>query len=199
MRIRLLSIAAVAVLATAVPSSAAAKPQITDPKGDARTGNAGADVVSVLFGTQGTTAKVGKRTVYTPSKLVVNVTYAAAPSADPHVSHQVTFTAPGCGTVYLEIYSGGTYGNADCLPEDSAFDISYKASGNTLSLSLPFNTIGKQYLKRGAALTDLVAYTAVADPLLGFESQEVGGLVLGEAGADAAIDYASSAAAYKIA
>ncbi|HEV2891367.1 MAG TPA: hypothetical protein VGX28_13425 [Frankiaceae bacterium] len=195
MRIRLLSVAAVAVLAAALPAGAAApKPQITDPAGDARTQAAGADIVSVLFGTTGTTTKVGRKSVYTPSKLVVDVTYSAAPSTDPYVSHQVTFTAPGCGNVYLEIYSGGTFGVADCLPEDTSFDVSYKAAGNVLSISLPFNTIGKQYFKVGSSLTDLAAYTALADPVLGYESQELAGI----AEADGSIDYATSPATFKI-
>lgn len=200
MRIRLLSVAAVAALATALPSFAAPAPQITDPKGDARGGAAGTDIVSALFATQGTTAKVGKKTVYTPTKLVVDVTYAAAPSTDPYVSHQVVFTAPGCGTVYLEVYALGTFGVADCMPDDTSFDVTYKVTGNTMQFTLPFTVIGKQYFKPGSSLTDLVAYTAVSDPVFGYESQEVVGAVASEAGvpADGAIDFATTKASYRI-
>lgn len=197
MRTRLLAVAAVAALAAAVPATAASAPQITDPTGDARNQSAGADIVSALFGTQGTTAKVGRKTVYTPSKLVVTVTYAAAPSTDPYVSHQLTFELPGCGNVYMQVFNGSsTWGDADCLGEDATFDPSYKMAGSTITWTLPFNSIGKQYFKPGTALTDLVAYTAVAEPVLGIESQ----LVAGDAPVpvDAALDYATTTAAYKI-
>lgn len=198
MRIRLLSVAAVAALAAALPAGAAPAPQITDPAGDARTQSAGADIVSVLFGTQGTTTKVGRKSVYTPAKLTVAVTYSAAPSTDAYVSHQVAFTAPGCGEVYLEMYTGGTFGSADCL--EDPFDFSYKADGNVLTVTLPFNTVGKQYFKVGSSLTDLVAYTAFADPVLGYETQELISVAAAEAGApvDGAIDYATSTASFKI-
>jgi hypothetical protein len=196
-RTRLLAVAAVAALAAAVPATAAPAPQITDPAGDARTQSAGADIVSALFGTDGTTQKVGKKTVYTPTKLVVTVTYAAAPSTDPYVSHQVLFTSPGCGSVYLEVYSGGTFGVADCLPEDASFDVSYKVSGNSIVYTLPFNSIGKQYFKPGTALTDLTAYTAIADPALGYETYELTAAP-GVLPVDGGIDVATSAASYRI-
>lgn len=198
MRIRLLAVVAAVAVASALPAGAAPAPQITDPTGDARNQSAGADIVSVLFGTQGTTAKVGKKMVYTPAKLVVTATYAAAPSTDPYVSHQLVFNAGDCGEIYMEVFSGGTFGSAGCL--EDGFEPSVKIVDNTIVYTLPFNTIGKQYLKAGASLTDLVAYTAVADPVLGYEMQEIAAIVLAEAGnpADAAIDYATTTAVYKI-
>ncbi|HEU0133159.1 MAG TPA: hypothetical protein VFQ85_19445 [Mycobacteriales bacterium] len=169
-RPRLLATALLSALAlTAVPAHAAApKPQITDPKGDTAAPMAGTDLVSVLFGTSGTTAKVKKKTVYTPTKLVVTLTYDGQPSADPTVSHVVTFDAPGCDDVYLQVYGGdGTFGSADCV--NAAFDFGYKTSGNTITLTLPFGALGKS-LRGGAKLGALRAYTAVGDPLIGLET-----------------------------
>ena len=201
MRTRLLAATAVvAAAALALPASGAPAPQVVDPKGDAKTQSAGADIVSALFGTAGTTQKIGKRTVYTPGKLTVTVTYAAAPSTDPYVSHQVSFTAPGCGNVYLEIFSTGTFGVADCSPPDTSFDVSYKIAGNTITYTLPFSTLGKQYFKTGTPLTDLVTYTAFSDPQFGYESQEIAATthVAGVTAAEGAIDFATSAASYRI-
>lgn len=197
MRIRLFAAAAVAVLAAGIPASAAPAPQVTDPKGDARTQSAGADIVSVLFGTQGTTSKVGRKTVYTPSKLVVTVTYAAAPSADPYVGHVLTFVDPGCGRVYLEVFAGdSTWGDAACLGEGVTLGVIHKVSGNSIVYTVPLNALGKGNLKVGSALTNLTAYTAVADPVLGIETQELAGE--SPVFVDASIDHATSAASYKI-
>jgi len=197
MRTRLLAVAAVAALAAAVPATAAPAPQITDPTGDARNQSAGADIVSALFGTSGTTAKVGKKSVYTPTKLVVTVTYAAAPSTDPYVSHQLVFELPGCGRVYMEVFNGSsTFGDAECLGDGVTFDPSFKMAGNAITWTLPFQSIGKQYFKVGTALTDLVAYTAVAEPALGLETQDFFGAA--PLPVDGALDFATTTAAYKV-
>ena len=198
MRTRLLAVAAVAALGATLPASAAPAPQITDPAGDAVTKEAGADIVSALFRTEGTSAKVGRKTVYTPTKLAVDVTYAAAPSTDPHVAHVVSFTAPGCGNVYLEVYALGTYGVADCSPPDTSFDVTYKITGNVISYSLPFTVLGKQFFKPGSSLTDLVAYTAASDPTRGIESYEMVAIAPVAPPVDGSIDFATSTASFKI-
>lgn len=190
MRIQLL--AALAALALTAPGAqAAAKPQITDPAGDAVALGAGYDIVSGLFKTEGVTERVGRRAVYTPTKLVVVVTYAAAVPADDYATQAVRFDAPGCTGVYLQRYSGGTWGIADCLAD--AFDFSVKASGKTVTFTLPFKVLGKAHLFKGGALTGLHTYTAVADPVLGYESYEVA------AGLAGAVDEGRSAVPYKIA
>jgi hypothetical protein len=190
-RTSLLASALAASLAFAAPGHAAApKPQITDPAGDAKPGTgAGFDVVSALFHTQGTTAKVRGKKVYTPSKLLVTVTYAGPVSADPYAAQIVAFDAPGCASVYLESYAGGTtYGTADCLAD--SFEFSVTSAGNTQTFAIPFALIGKTHLKKGAALTGLTTYTALADPVVGYESVEVAGQ---------AADTATTAAPYTIA
>lgn len=197
MRTRLLAVAAVAALGAALPVSAAPAPQITDPTGDALTQEASADIVSALFRTEGSTTKVGRKSVYTPSKLLVDVTYAAAPSTDPHVAHVLTFNAPGCGVVYLEVFMLGTWGVADCLP-DTDFEVSYKINGNTLTYTLPFTVVGKQYFKPGSSLTDLVAYTAASEPTVGVESVEVVSSAPVAPPVNGAIDHATTKTAFKI-
>jgi hypothetical protein len=174
---RVLAVAALAACAAlAAPAGAAApKPQITDPTGDSTVLGAGGDIVSALFSTAGTTAKVGKKTVYTPTKLLITITYAADVASEPYASHAVRFEVPGCGEVYLQHYSGGTFGSAPDSCVTDAFDPNTSVKGKTLTFTLPFSTIGKAYMKKGAALTDLKVYTAVADPVLGYESGELGG------------------------
>lgn len=186
-----LPLAALLTLALAAPGSAAApKPQITDPAGDAVPAvGAGYDIVSALFKTDGITTKVGRKKVYTPTKLVVVVTYAGNVPTDKHAAQVLEFDAPGCADVYLESYSGGTYGLADCVPD--SFEFSVKPSGKTLTITLPFS-LNKSSFKKGAVLTGLRTYTAGADPLVGYETAELTQGV-------GTFDNATSTATYKIA
>lgn len=186
----LLAAALLASLAfAAAPSAAAPRPQITDPKGDQLpVGSAGYDVVSALFSTSGESYKVGRKTVYNPTKLLVTVTYADTVSADSHAVQVVTFDSPTCENVYMQRYSGGTWAFAGC-GDDFAFSV--KQTGKTLTFTVPFKAIG---LKKGMSLTSLRTYTAVGDPVMGYESGEV----LGDLGAGA-VDSATTTAAYKIA
>lgn len=191
---RLLVAAVAAMLAFAAPGHGAVpKPQIVDPTGDAVPPiSAGYDVVSALFRTEGTTTKVGRRTVYTPTKLVVTITYAGTVPTDEVAAQVVSFDAPGCENVYLERYAlGTTYGFAGCL--DDQFSFAAKASGKTLTFTLPFGTIGKGFLKRGALLTNLRTYTSIAEPVLGFETGEMVGTT--EYGT---VDNASTGAPYRV-
>lgn len=189
MRTVAVAVAAAAALSFTSPADAAPKPQIVDATGDAPAG-AGYDVVSALFTTAGSTAKVGRKTVYTPTKLVVVVTYAGNVAADAYATQVVTFDAPGCDDVYLQTYSGGTFASADCL--EDPFDVSVKTSGKTVTFTVPFGTLGKQYLKPGAVLSGLATYTALAEPVLGYETGE---LTLGTA----TVDTATTDKVYKIA
>src|SRR3712207_275445 len=120
-------VASVALTSTA---GAAPRPQITDAKGDQLpVGGAGYDIVSALFTTEGTTTKVGRKTYYTPTKLVIKVTYAGAVPTDQHAAQVVTFDAPGCADIYLERYTAGTWGfTGECSVEEFGFAV--KATGN---------------------------------------------------------------------
>ena len=164
------AVAAIAALSFMPAAGAAPKPQIVDATGDAAAG-AGYDIVSALFTTAGTSAKAGRKTVYTPTKLVVTVTYASTVPADAYATQVVEFSAPGCEGVYLQTFSGGTFGSADCL--EDPFDVSVKAAGKSVTFTLPFGVLGKQYLNKGAVLSGLTTYTALADPVLGYETGEL--------------------------
>lgn len=188
-------IALLLAASAALPGAAAPKPQITDPAGDGVIPVTGMDIVSATFSTAGTTAKAGRRTVYTPTKLVVAVTFAGPVTVDQWATHEVTFQVPFCGEVYLELYGGGTYGAAECLDEKFAFPS--HASGSTLTFTLPFATVGAQYFAPGTRLTKLVAYSAVGDPILGYESRELTTTVLPGV-ADGAVDSATTALAFTI-
>jgi hypothetical protein len=192
---RTLLAALVASVALTSTAGAAPRPQITDAKGDQLpVGGAGYDVVSALFTTEGTTTKVGRKTYYTPTKLIVRVTYAGAVATDDYAAQAVTFDAPGCAGVYMERYSGGTWGfTGECPVEEFGFSV--KAAGSTLTFTLPFKAIGKKHLYKGAVLTNLRTYTALADPVLGYESGEVTGGSFGLG----PVDTATTTAAYKIA
>jgi hypothetical protein len=179
-----------------------AKPQIVDPLGDGRVPGAGADVVSALFATEGTTAKVRGKQVYTPTRLVVTVKYAGAVAEDPYVTHQVLFQAPGCGEVYLEVYAGGTYGTKECVAGGS-FEFSAKRTANALTYSVPFGLVGRSYLKPGKTLTGLLVYTAAGEPQFGSESEEtarpVSELVAGDdTTLDGTVDRATTTATFTI-
>jgi hypothetical protein len=186
-------LAATALFACAVlvtPAGAAARPQIVDPEGDALSLDAGVDVVSALFSTGGTTAKVRGKRVYTPTKLLVTVTYAGDVTTDADVAQVVEFDLAGCGAVYLERFNNGdTYARAEC--GEQAFHPGVSVTGRTLTYTLPFVTIGKAHFRVGTALGALRTYTGVADPAIGVEP-----LVLVHD--DAVLDDATSAEAYRI-
>ena len=191
MRTRLIAI--VIAACAAVPAGAAPAPQITDPAGDARVPVTGMDIVSATFSTAGTTAKVRGKSVYTPTKLVVAVTYSGDVTTDPYATHAVVFNAPTCSEIYLQVYSGGTYGATGC--SSATFEFTSAVSGHTLTFTVPFATIGKQYLKPGTTLTDLVVYSAASEPLFGYESRELSSAV---PGVDGAIDSATTTASFRI-
>lgn len=142
-------------------------PLIVDAAGDEVVPVGGTDIVAAVFDTAGTYTKVKKKTVYTPTKLTVEVRYSAPVATDPYVAHVVTFDAGSCGAVYLEVYGTDfTYGDADCL--DDSFEFSFQVEADELRMTLPFSVIGKS-MRAGTKLSNLRVYTAVGDPLVGFE------------------------------
>lgn len=192
---RLPVVAALTAIALASAANGAPpKPQIVDAKADQlAVAGTGYDIVSALFATSGTTTKVKKKTVYTPTKLVITLTYAGAVPADEHATQVVEFDAPGCADIYLQAYAaaGATYGQGDCLPDDTSVDFAVKTAGNTMTFTLPLNLFGAGVLKAGTPLTNLVTYTAYAEPVLGIEP--------GFVGPEAQVDHAETAAAYRVA
>ena len=185
MRARLAAVVAAAVLTgLAVPGHAAPAPQITDAKGDVVVPEASLDIVSALFSTTG--IKLGKK--YKPTKLVVTVTYAAAPNTSELGSQAVLFALPGCGEMLMQRYSGGTYGNSGCSAD--AFDFSVAVKGNTVTFTAPFGVLGSK-MKPGVVLSNLRTWTGGADPVVGFGPADFS--------EDLVADTASTTKTYKVA
>ncbi len=196
MRARLVTATAllVGLGAFALPSGAATAPvpQMTDPAGDSYAPMGGMDIVSGLWSTTGTTAKVGGRSVYTPKNLVVTIGYADAVTMNPGAGHEVRFTAPNT-TYLLDVFGTSSYaydGDFNEIPMTVA------VAGKNLVLTLALADMG---LKPGAELSALRALTTAAEPVDGtsvpvfFE-----GSPLGTAPEAFASDNASTATTWKV-
>jgi len=103
LRTRALGAAVVAVcVALALPAQARG-PQITDPKGDAAPGPAGADILSVTFTSTFKTVGDTRR----PTGFTVRLVLAGAPSTQTW--YRVHVTRPGCPDYFFN-YSNGVAG-----------------------------------------------------------------------------------------
>lgn len=166
------------VFATAAPPA----PQIVDPSGDAVGGQAALDITSVRFSTSGTTTvtKVGKKkvkkTTYTPTKLVITQTLAAAPSTQAGARYVINADIAGCGGIDVYYVNGaeGPTGNVwlDC-PEGSGaadggtlIDMTPKIAGSTMTWELPLKMLPKE-ARVGALVSGFQAYTDIGDPVFG--------------------------------
>jgi len=172
MRTRLLALALVGGLAVAaVPAHAAkAKPQITDPAGDANgvndqglvtgspipSGQSGpadlsqADITAVQFATTFVTKKAHGKTVKVPTGLTVTMTLAAAPTL-PNIIYRVAASSTSCETLFFEFSTApndSEPGSARCaaaLPNPSG-PVAVKSvavKGNSITWTVPLTSIPK--------------------------------------------------------
>lgn len=176
---RIAAALAAAVALAAGPATAAPVPQIKDATGDAVGGQAALDIVTVQFATTGTTTvtKVrGKRvTRYTPTKLVVTQTLAAAPSTAMGTRYRVEAEIGGCGQfdIYYVNGSSGPVGNVwfDC-PEGNLgesgtlLQVLPKISGATMTWEFPLKMLPRE-VKVGSVMSEFRAYTDLGDPATG--------------------------------
>lgn len=172
----------------APPKKIAPKPQIVDVAGDQVAAfGAAYDVRSALFSTAGTLTRKGKKVVYTPTTLVVTLTYAAPVPADLYAAQVVTFATDTC-RVYLEAFGAGhdTYGSSSCTDDATTFGV--RTAGATMTFTVPLAAVG---LKVGVELHKLTTWTNVAEPTTGYES---GDLV----GSGVTVDFATTATAFPI-
>lgn len=167
MRLRLATAVAVAgITVAALPGHAAsaAKPQITDPAGDANglngqgvvTGTpepstpadaSGADIKSVLFQSTFKVKKVHGTVKRIPTGFTITMTLAAAPTT-PNVIYRVAATAPMCQTLFFEYSTAvsGSDGSARCaaeLPTNSG-DVAVKSvrvKGNSVIWTVPAKSV----------------------------------------------------------
>lgn len=204
-RLALLAAAALAVTALHQPASAATKPLLSDPSGDAKLLGAGFDIVSADLRTTGTTKKVGKKTVYTPTYLVASLTLAGPPSqqlgstftlnASTSACHNGTFAwsyAPGSvlGDSPLYVTGCGTTNPGSSEPSEFVAGCYLSIAGNTITWKLKLTELGRD-LPLKSTFFDVVAQSNVDEPVF-----NLFGTNLLEP--DSSIDYAETAAVYTL-
>lgn len=205
--------------ALAHPASAATKPLVTDPAGDAVALGKGYDIVSANLTTSGTTGKAGKRPVSTPTTLVASVTLAGAPSTAPGYTVRMRAKTSACdGGAFdwswtpgnrvigeSDLYVQGCGAKTGLLTrrpyEFVGADVS--VAGSTITWKTKLKEFGKD-LRLGATFTDFVVYVDQNEPAGNFYGTGIGhdsdladaGVSLDKLARDTAVDTARSAAKY---
>lgn len=191
MRIRLLALTAITgvALATAGHAAPTKTPQVEDPAGDAITGQPGADIVSVLYTTEGN----GSGKAYVPKKLVVTLTLAGEVVTDPGYTYEVEAMTDTCGDVAFTFEPGTPYEDVtglngwavwgSCTVGDSSYELlTVKTKGSTVIWT--FN-LKATPLEIGTVLEDFRARvdpTVPVVPLPSSDTQTELGLVDGATG-----------------
>lgn len=207
MRTRLVVAAALAVLAAAGPVSAAPtkKPQIVDAPGDAIGGQAGTEIVSVLWTTTGDTTvtrvKGKKKTVYQPRKLVVTMNLKGAPFTQPPFAYETSAEFAGCGTIRFTYTPGTVFGQLlgpaslwyDCGdPDPTTGDTlelvpnpTHKIGAKSITWEYPIKAFPK-VVKAGVLVTEFRAAVDVVEPVFGLQGTTDTGTPIDGATSDAA-------------
>ena len=162
----LLAAAALGVLATAVPGSAAPAPQIQDAKGDALDGNGSHDVESVLF-------------TKTTKGFTVTMTLGGPQSNQQGVNYEISAQTADCGAftinwspAILLLPGSRDQVTMNCGAPGATGDpftiinVPPKAKGNTLTWTFNKKQFPKE-LKDGATFTDLRAGVDQNEPVFG--------------------------------
>ena len=162
----LLAVAALGLVATATPGSAAPKPQIVDAKGDSLDGSAAHDLVSVLF------AKTSKG-------FTVTLTLAGPQSTQQGVNYEISAETPNCGRftinwtpsmllppgsrdqVTMPCGAPGSTGEPYTI-----INVSPKVKGNTLTWTFNKKMFPTE-LKSGSTFSDLTAAVDPNEPVFG--------------------------------
>lgn len=183
---------------SAAHGAPAPKPQIVDPAGDSRLG-ADTDLVSVAFSVVKKSRKL--------DQLLVTVTTAGPAALNPGSSYNIKGEVSGCGSFIAYSYWGAREAGAShqfnfigCGPEadpttgdpEANLDPTATISGNTLTYALPFKDIPKE-IKLKTRFSELVAWTAVTEPVVGYTPADFE--QIGEAGAT---DWATGTSSFQI-
>ena len=176
----LVPVAAV-VLAGTAHAGPTTVPQIKDPAGDAAGGQAGTDIVSVLFTTGGKGS--GKR--YVPKSFTVTMTLAGAPLSGPGLTYEVHASTDKCGDISFTYEPGTPYENVTGLNgwadwgscDNQAGDgnvelLTVQVEGSKLVWEFGYKAIS---LKVGAKLSDMKAYVDPSNPAVPFPASANGG------------------------
>ena len=190
MRRTLTATLAVAAALLATPAGAAPqRPQVTDPRGDAKAGAGEYDVLSVTWETR----KTGKAI----KELVVTMRLAAAPDLSHGVGYEV-YTYTPCGAIWIATYA---------TPQGETTRAGYgecRAGGNVavglrpvvrkhasaISWTVPASQL---HLKAGAEFYGMYGVSSPVEPLWGRSVSAQAGI----ARETVAVDYASSATRWR--
>lgn len=171
-----LLLAGLAVPSSAAPAAGPKTVSFTDPAGDDKISKT-SDIVKVTYTTQGTTAKVGKKTTYTPKRVAISVEVAGAIAGDGTVQYDVEGNVPGCGDFYLYASPGSeldplgsSCGDDDTIEFSSA---AYEVKGSTITFTVPLKSVPG--FEVGKVISALNAYTGTVEPVTG----EGGAVLLG--------------------
>ncbi|HVF18669.1 MAG TPA: hypothetical protein VNA14_00300 [Mycobacteriales bacterium] len=176
MRRILAPLAAVVVLALAVPSHAGSF-SYADPAD--MPANGGLDILSVTYATTGK----GKGKAYVPSTLVATMTLSATPVEQPGVGYEIAGAVDGCGEFTFS-YTPGTVASAvigealltvGCggttpVSEGQILTPKFEVTGSTLTWSIGLKALPKE-TRAGSVLTSLVSRVDFVEP--GFGSRPV--------------------------
>ena len=160
----LLAAAAVGLVATAVPGSAAPAPQIVDAKGDAADGNGSHDVQSVLFRK-------------TPKGFSVTMALGGPQTSQEGVTYEISGETDSCGTFTIAWSPATGLGGRDQVSMECGAEGvggepytiiagSPKAKGSTLTWTFNKKSFPAE-LKGGATFTDLKAGVDPNDAVFG--------------------------------
>jgi hypothetical protein len=193
-KLRLLAVpATLSVLAFfGTNAHAATEPQVKDASGDAVDQQAGHDITGVSYEVTKTVTKTvktvkGKKitvTTTTPKDLVVTLKLAGAPAQTPGVLYDTSVNT-ACGALQLQSYYDASaqgmvdYSNfAECGPDNTlagvtinTYDMSPTVvfGPTSISYTISFKALPKE-IKLGATWDSPSAYTALSDPLFGFDT-----------------------------
>jgi hypothetical protein len=182
-KLRLLTIpAALSVLAFLGTSAhAGTEPQVKDASGDARTQQAGHDIVGVSYEV---TKTVTKTTKTVKGKKITTLKLAGAPSQQPGVLYDTSVNT-ACGALELQSYYDSSaqgmvdYSNfAECGPDNTLAGVTINTydltpdvvfGADSIAYTMSWKSLPKE-IKLGQTWDSPSAYTALADPLLGFDT-----------------------------
>ena len=180
MRMRLLALVPVVAVALATGAHAGPTkvPQVKDPAGDAVGGQAGTDIVSVLY----TSAGVRSGKAYKAKELLVTMTLAGPALTTPGVSYEATATTSACGDVTLHLRARHAVREGDRAQRLGPVGSCDNGSGNIelLTATTAGNTITWEFgikatpFKLGTLFSTFRAEVDLTEPVVPFPASETG-------------------------
>jgi hypothetical protein len=204
MRSRLALLAGIGAGAALLAPAAVAAPTvvISDATGDAKGNQPAYDLVSVSMET--TRVSTAKNAKLKDFRIVMQL--AGTPEVQPGTSYQVVGEHAECGMFFAYVYWSAVEtapttsvqfaqcGEPDEVGQESYFvDTTARIEGSTIVFSMPATSLPPE-VEAGSLFENLVAYTAVTEPSVGFSALD---FAPDEADDALALDYATATRAYK--